>query len=70
VPLGTIVKVKETVGPGLVQRYDQSVSIPLSGNTAPGYSSSQAIASMEKLAHEVLPPGVDFEWTATGPATY
>jgi len=63
VPLGTIVTVKETVGPGLIQRYNQSVAIALSGNTAPGYSSSASIEAMEKLAKENLPPGVGFEWT-------
>jgi len=63
VPLGTIVKVRETVGPGLIQRYNQSVSIALSGNTAEGYSSGEALKIMEDLAHKTLPRGVGFEWT-------
>lgn len=63
VPLGTIVKIKETVGPNLIQRYNQAVAIPLSGNTAPGYSSGDSLLKMEKLAAEVLPAGIGWEWT-------
>lgn len=63
VPLGTIVTIKTTTGPALIQRYNQAVAIPLSGDTAPGKSSGESLKTMEKLAAEVLPAGVGWEWT-------
>jgi len=43
-------------------RYDLYPSIDIEGDTAPGHSSGQAIAAMEKLTAD-LPPGVTTEWT-------
>lgn len=63
VPLGTLVKLRETTGPSLIQRYNQSVSVPVSGNTMPGFSSGDSIMKMEKLANEILPQGLGWEWT-------
>ncbi|MCV3272831.1 efflux RND transporter permease subunit [Roseobacter sinensis] len=63
VPLGTLVSVRDTAGPALVQRYNQQVSVPVQGNAAPGVSTGEALIAMEQLAETVLPPGVDYEWT-------
>ena len=63
VPLGTLVEIKNTSGPYLVQRYNQFVSVPLQGSTSPGISSGDALQAMEKLAAETLPQGMTFEWT-------
>jgi HAE1 family hydrophobic/amphiphilic exporter-1 len=63
VPLGSLVEVKETAGPDLVQRYNMYVSVPLQGNTPPGVSTGQSLDAMEALARETLQPGQSFEWT-------
>jgi HAE1 family hydrophobic/amphiphilic exporter-1 len=63
VPLGTVVNIVDRAGPDLVQRYNMYVSVPLQGTAAPGTSAGQALATMEKLAGETLPPGMSFEWT-------
>jgi hydrophobic/amphiphilic exporter-1 (mainly G- bacteria), HAE1 family len=63
VPLGTVVNIVDRAGPDLVQRYNMYVSVPLQGTAAPGTSAGQALAIMEKLAGETLPPGMSFEWT-------
>lgn len=63
VPLGTLVSVVNTAGPALVQRYNQLVSVPLQGNAAPGVSTGDALIAMEKLADQLMPPGIDYEWT-------
>ena len=63
VPLGTLVRVVDTAGPSLVQRYNQLVSVPIQGNAAPGISTGQALIAMEELAELVMPPGVTYEWT-------
>lgn len=63
VPLGTLVAIRDTAGPALVQRYNQRVSVPIQGSAAPGVSTGQALIAMEQLAEAILPPGVDYEWT-------
>ena len=63
VPLGTLVKVSTISGPDRVVRYDMYPAAEMTGNPAPGVSSGDAIAAMEKLVREKLPPTVGFEWT-------
>jgi len=63
VPLGTLVKVKESTGPDKIVRYNMYPSAELSGSPKPGISSGQAIAIMEELAREKLPRSMGFEWT-------
>jgi hydrophobic/amphiphilic exporter-1 (mainly G- bacteria), HAE1 family len=63
VPLGTLVDIRNTSGPALVQRYNMYVSVPLQGNAVPGVSTGDALQRMEGLAQEILPPGTTFEWT-------
>ncbi|WP_375230076.1 efflux RND transporter permease subunit [Roseobacter sp. S98] len=63
VPLGTLISIRETAGPTLVQRYNQQVSVPVQGSAAPGVSTGAALLEMERLAEQVMPPGLDYEWT-------
>src|SRR5262249_11617591 len=63
VPLGTLAKVENTVGPDRIVRYNMFPSAELSGAPAPGVSSGQSIALMERLANEKLPATMGFEWT-------
>ncbi len=63
VPLGTLVGIRDTAGPALVQRYNQQVSVPVQGSAATGVSTGEALIAMEELAQSLVPPGVDFEWT-------
>ena len=63
VPLSSVVTFKYQSGPSRVPRYNLYPAADLLGNAAPGFSSGEAIASMEKLAAEILPEGISFEWT-------
>jgi multidrug efflux pump len=63
VPLGSLVDVRQTTGPDRVVRYNMFPSAEINGDTAPGFSSGQAISTMERLAAETLPSGFGFEWT-------
>jgi hydrophobe/amphiphile efflux-1 (HAE1) family protein len=63
IPLSSVVTFKYQSGPSRVPRYNLYPAADLLGSTAPGYSSGEAIASMEKLAAEILPEGISFEWT-------
>lgn len=65
VPLSTLIDVKEIVGPETVTHYNLYRSTEIDGDSAPGYSSGQAIKAMEKLAEEVLPEGMGYEWSGT-----
>jgi hydrophobe/amphiphile efflux-1 (HAE1) family protein len=63
VPLGSVVNIKRTTGPYRVLRYNLFPGAEIQGDAAPGYSSGQAMAAMERLARERLPAGYGFEWT-------
>ena len=53
------------LGPQSVVRYNNFRSVTLNGGPAPGYSSGDAIAAMEKLSTNTLPRGYGYEWTGT-----
>jgi multidrug efflux pump len=63
VPLGSLLKVKETYGPDRVMRYNGYPAAEINGAPAPGFSSGQSEALMEKLAAENLPKGMVLDWT-------
>ncbi len=63
IPLDNLVTVKESTTAGLISHYNLFRNIEISGNAAPGFSSGQAIAGMERLAKEVLPAGYSYSWT-------
>ena len=63
VPLGSFVTVQQGAGPDRVQHYNGYPTAEINGGPAPGFSSGQAQAAMEKLAKDNLPNGFSFEWT-------
>lgn len=62
-PLGSIVQVSQTYGPDRVFRYNGYLTADINGGPAPGYSTGQAKAAMERILDESLPNGVKYEWT-------
>jgi multidrug efflux pump len=71
VPLGSVVDMKETYGPGMVMRYNLFRAAPVNGivlppiaaGNAPTLSSGQAIQAIDRVAEEVLPRTMRTEWT-------
>ncbi|MGI4812302.1 MAG: efflux RND transporter permease subunit [Janthinobacterium lividum] len=63
VPLASLVTVTPTYGPDMAVRYNGYTSADINGGPAPGVSSGQAQAAAERIAAEVLPRGIKFEWT-------
>ena len=63
VPLGSFVTVQQGAGPDRVQHYNGYPTAEINGGPAPGFSSGQAQAAMEKLAKDNLPNGFSYEWT-------
>lgn len=51
-------------GPLRLERYNGVGAMEIQGEPAPGVSSGDAMATMERLVKQ-LPAGIDFEWTAT-----
>ena len=52
VPLGTVARVNDSIGPMMVMRYNMYASAAINGNPAPGVSSGDVIAAMNDLARE------------------
>ena len=63
VPLDTLGTLKPTVGPETVPHYNNSASALINGAAAPGFSSGQAVAAMQRVADSVLPKDFGYEWT-------
>jgi HAE1 family hydrophobic/amphiphilic exporter-1 len=63
VPLASIMNLRNDSGPYRVVRYNLYPAAELQGDTAKGYSSGQSLASMERLAAQILPRGFAFDWT-------
>ena len=62
VPMSTFAKGHWIVGPVQLVRYNGYPAVRLSGAAAPGASSGDAMAEMERLASK-LPAGIGYEWT-------
>ena len=63
VPIGTVARLKAESIPYRVPRYDLFPAAEVMGVAAPGVATGSALHRMEELAHQVLPPGIGFEWT-------
>ena len=63
IPLSSLMRVKDSYGPDRVQRYNAYVAADLNGGPAPGISSGEAQAEMDKILKETLPKGISYEWT-------
>ena len=63
VPLSTLGSLKPIVGPETVPHYNNYASALINGAAAPGFSSGQAVAAMERAAATALPRDFSFEWT-------
>ena len=63
-PIGTVVDVKEVQGPLLISLYNLYPSATVVGNSAPGFSSGEALDIMDQIGEQGLPTGTGYEWTA------
>jgi multidrug efflux pump len=63
VPMSAIARINYSSGPDSLDRYNNLPAVKMLGAGAPGFSSGQAIAEVEKIAAQVLPPDMSYEWT-------
>ncbi|CAM5218705.1 transporter [Bosea thiooxidans] len=63
IPLSAVLNVRTDSGPERAMRYNGFLSADINAGAAPGFSSGQAQAAVERIAAETLPKGFAFEWT-------
>ncbi|MEA3174106.1 MAG: multidrug efflux pump, partial [Gammaproteobacteria bacterium] len=63
VPMGAVADIHFEAGPDRVSHYNVYLAADINSQGAPGVSSSQATAAMERVLHDTLPNGFGFEWT-------
>ena len=63
VPLSAVTKLTYSSAPNLITRFNTFPAAKVTGGAGPGYSSGQALATMEAVAREVLPQGYSFAWS-------
>jgi HAE1 family hydrophobic/amphiphilic exporter-1 len=64
VPLSAFVRVRSTTGPEYTVRFNLFRAAEIIGSAAPGYSSGQALAVLEEVAAQTLPPEMGYAWNA------
>jgi hydrophobe/amphiphile efflux-1 (HAE1) family protein len=63
VPIGSVASFHDETAPYRIPRYNLYPAADVLGAAAPAIASGTAMARMEVLAKEVLPPGFTIEWT-------
>jgi hydrophobe/amphiphile efflux-1 (HAE1) family protein len=63
VPMGAIADVRFESGPDRVSHYNVYLAADVNSQGAPGISSGQATAAIERVLKETLPNGFGYEWT-------
>jgi hydrophobic/amphiphilic exporter-1 (mainly G- bacteria), HAE1 family len=63
VSLSTLAQVTDTTGPLFINHFNIFRAAEVGGVPAPGYSSAQALAALEEVAKEVLPPDMGYTWS-------
>ena len=64
VPLSAVASIEPTQGPSVITLYNLFPSATINGSANEGFSSGQALQTLEDIADKVLPAGMSYEWTA------
>jgi len=62
VPLSSLIRFESRSGPEFTMRYNLYRSAQIIGSAAPGYSSAQATATLEKVFAETMPPEMGYDY--------
>ena len=65
VPLGSLVTLRSEIGAQTINHYNLYRAIEINGAAAPGVSSGAALAAMEGISAQILPPGMGYEWSGS-----
>ncbi|MBO5456836.1 MAG: efflux RND transporter permease subunit [Muribaculaceae bacterium] len=61
--VSNFVTLTKVYGPDLLNRFNMFQSISVTGQPAPGYTSGDCLAAIERVANETLPPGYGYEYS-------
>ena len=62
VPLSSLTKVEPRSGPEFTMRFNEYRSAQINGAAAPGYSSGQAMAALEEVFAQTMPPEMGYDY--------
>jgi hydrophobic/amphiphilic exporter-1 (mainly G- bacteria), HAE1 family len=62
VPLSAVTRFESRTGPEFTLRYNLYRSAQILGSAAPGYSSAQATAALERVFRETMPPEMGYDY--------
>jgi HAE1 family hydrophobic/amphiphilic exporter-1 len=62
-PLSSVQTSEPVFGPQFTTRFNVYRAAQVTGAAAPGYSSGQALAALEEVARDVLPPEMSYDWS-------
>ena len=65
VPLMSVIKTENIVGPYIRTRFNMYPAITINGSTRPGISSGKAMQMMEEVSAKVLPEDMGFSWSGS-----
>ena len=63
VPLSSVQTTEPAFGPQFTTRFNVYRAVQVTGGSAPGYSSGQAMAALEAVARETLPREMSYDWS-------
>jgi multidrug efflux pump len=63
IQLSNLVRVRETVAPNELNRFNQFRSVTITGNIAPGYSLGEGLDFLESAVERLLPPSVRYDFS-------
>jgi HAE1 family hydrophobic/amphiphilic exporter-1 len=63
ISLDNLVHIEQTSAPSVISHYNLFRSVEIDGSAAPGESTSQGLAAMEKVANQNMMPGMTYSWT-------
>ena len=61
-PLSSFIKIERHSGPEFTMRFNEYRSAQLNGTAAPGYSSRQAMAALEEVFEQTMPPEMGYDY--------
>jgi HAE1 family hydrophobic/amphiphilic exporter-1 len=63
IPLDALINPRVNTGASIISRFNASRCITFQGNSAPGYSSGQALNAIEEVVRENAPTGFNIDWS-------
>jgi HAE1 family hydrophobic/amphiphilic exporter-1 len=63
IPLDALLNPRVNTGASIISRFNASRCITFQGNSAPGYSSGQALNAIEEVVRENAPTGFNIDWS-------